>query len=123
LKSIGRHFLLELKDCNSKLLDNKEKIEEILVMAAEKSRATVLNTYSHQFTPSGVTTVIALKESHISLHSWPEDNYCAVDIYTCGKLMKPEIAVNFIIKKLKCKNPMVSEVKRGFFKTKRKKKI
>lgn len=119
MKSIGRHILVELKDCNSKILNDVKKVEEIMVMAAEKSKSTILNVYSHSFEPQGTTCVVALQESHISIHSWPELNYAAVDIFTCGKKMKPQVAVNYLITKFKSKNPLVSEIKRGMISKKK----
>lgn len=113
MKNIGRHVIAELQDCNKDILDDEVKVEEIMVAAANKAKATVLKTYFHKFSPVGVTGVVVLAESHISIHSWPELGYAAIDVFTCGKVLKPQVAIDHLIKKLKCKNPMITEMKRG----------
>jgi S-adenosylmethionine decarboxylase len=105
--------LVELQACNKEILNDVAKVEEIMVLAAKKAKATILQVYFHKFEPHGVTGVVTLAESHISIHSWPELGYAAVDVFTCGKTMQPQVAVSYLIKKFKCKNPLITEVKRG----------
>lgn len=90
-----------------------ELIEKYMVQAAEKAKATILKTYFHKFSPVGVTGVIALAESHISIHTWPELQYAALDIFTCGKTMSPQVALEYIVDKFECKKPVITEIKRG----------
>lgn len=94
---LGRHCILECHDCNSDWLKNEEALEYALVEAAKHSGATVLHTYFHKFDKGeGVTGVIALAESHISVHTWPEHKYMAIDIFMCGDC-DPGIAAEHII--------------------------
>jgi S-adenosylmethionine decarboxylase len=113
LNAIGLHLLIELEDCNSAILDDVELIEKYMVQAAERAKATILKTYFHKFSPVGVTGVVALAESHISIHTWPEYNYAAVDIFTCGIVLQPQTASQYLIDKLECKTPVITEIKRG----------
>lgn len=80
----GRHLLLELIDCDVNVLDDASRLEEVLRGAAEAAGATVISAAFHRFMPQGVTGVLLLKESHISIHTWPERRYAAVDLFTCG---------------------------------------
>lgn len=113
MNAIGLHLLIELEDCNSAILDDVELIEKYMVQAAERAKATILKTYFHKFSPVGVTGVVALAESHISIHTWPEYNYAAVDIFTCGIILQPQTASQYLIDKLECKTPVITEIKRG----------
>lgn len=79
-----KHVLFTLYDCDRDLLNDRMFIEQLLYDTAEQSRATFLNTISHQFEPQGVTAVTLLAESHISIHTWPEEGKAVCDIFTCG---------------------------------------
>ena len=80
-----KHVLFTLYDCDPDLLNDRMFIEGLLYDAAEASGATFLNTISHQFEPQGVTAVTLLAESHISIHTWPEEGKAVCDIFTCGQ--------------------------------------
>jgi len=97
----GEHILIDLWGVNSELLSNVELISDILTGGAEKSGATILSKHFHHFGGDyGVTGVLVLSESHISIHTWPETNYCAIDIFMCGNA-NPNIACGIIIEKFK----------------------
>ncbi len=97
---IGRHCILELYDCPSYLLDNQSLIQQALREAAEIAKSTLLGELSHKFDPQGVTALVLLAESHISIHTWPESGYAAVDVFTCGAHTLPEAACDYIAKTL-----------------------
>jgi S-adenosylmethionine decarboxylase len=113
LNALGRHLLLELKDCNEEALNDLDYLQKLLVAAAEESGATIVGKAFHQFSPQGVTGAVLIAESHILIHTWPEHNYAAVDIFTCGDSVKPEVAAERLIKELDAKNSTVIELKRG----------
>ncbi len=106
-------MLLELKDCNAKLLNDPKKLETFLVTAAKEAKATVIESRFHRFNPFGISGVVVIAESHLTIHSWPEYAYAAVDIFTCGETLKPSVAADYLIRKLQSKNPSMIEVKRG----------
>ena len=85
MKALGRHVLLELRTCNPELLDDLEFLKKVLLEAAVKTGATVIGEIFHQFSPQGVTGVVAIAESHLCIHTWPEFGYAGVDIFTCGE--------------------------------------
>jgi len=111
--ALGTHLLVELKDCNSKLLNDLKKIEEILVTAAKEAKATIIESRFHKFSPFGISGVVVIAESHLTIHTWPEYGYAAVDIFTCGETLQPSVAAAHIIGKLQSKNPSMVEMKRG----------
>ena len=113
MNALGRQLLLELKDCNVELLNDKDYLRRCLHDAAEQIGATVVNECFHAFSPHGISGVLLISESHICVHTWPEHGYAAIDIFTCGDLVKPELAINSLVEKLESKNPSFIELKRG----------
>ena len=113
--ALGKHLLLELRDCDREGLNDLGFLRQVLLSAAEECGAIVLGESFHQFSPQGVSGVVLIAESHLFLHTWPEYGYAAVDIFTCGDSVKPESAAELLIKKLGAKNPSVIEVSRGLF--------
>ena len=100
----GKHFILELDRCPSDLLRDSDRIQAILEEAAVLGRATVLFSRFYHFGGEyGVTGVIGLSESHITIHTWPEEQYAAVDIFMCGT-SDPLASALFIIKMFECES-------------------
>lgn len=120
MDALGRHMLLELRGCNQAVLDDLKYLENALVSAAREAGATVIDQSFHQFAPQGVSGVVLIAESHLSLHTWPEHAYAAVDIFTCGTTVKIEVAADVLITKLGSRDPSVLEVKRGMMVQERK---
>ena len=85
----SKHLLLELYRCDFDKLNDESFLRCSLNRAAKLAKATVLNLISNKFEPQGVTALALLAESHISIHTWPESNYSAVDIFTFGQNMQP----------------------------------
>ena len=113
MNALGRHFLLDLKDCNREVLNDLTYLQNALCSAAKNAGATVLGESFHRFSPQGVSGVVIIAESHFSLHTWPEHGYAAVDIFTCGDSVKPELAVDILTETLESKSPSFMEIKRG----------
>ena len=113
MNALGTQILLELKDCNRDLLNDLPHIRDSLLQAARKTGAKVIGQSFHQFSPQGVTGVIAIAESHLCIHTWPEYGYAAVDIFTCGEGFKPLDAVALVVDSLECADHSVTEIQRG----------
>jgi len=111
--ALGTHLLLDLKNCKSELLDDLEFIRKAMMSAADEAGATIVGETFHKFSPLGVTGIIAIAESHLCIHTWPEYGYAAVDIFTCGEKFKPYGAADLLIESLQCEGPVITEVKRG----------
>ncbi len=121
VKALGTHILVELEDCNTETLDDLKKIEDVLLEAARKAKATIIESRFHRFSPFGVSGVVVIAESHLTIHTWPEYAYAAVDIFTCGKVLQPSIATDYLIEAFESKNPSIVELERGLFLSRAKK--
>lgn len=113
MKILGRHLIVELADCNQHILDDVRQLEEHLSNAVLKSGATIVRSVFHRYAPQGVSGVIVIAESHISIHTWPEYGYAAVDLFTCGELIDPYLAFEHLKLALESADATVREVKRG----------
>jgi S-adenosylmethionine decarboxylase len=91
-EAVGKHCILELYDCDPPKLDDEAFLRDTITTAAKRAGATLLNLITHRFQPQGVTGLALLAESHISIHTWPESGYAAVDVFTCGDHTMPEKA-------------------------------
>ena len=109
----SKHLLLELYRCDFEKLNDESFLRCILNRASKLANATVLNLISNKFEPQGVTAIALLAESHISIHTWPESNYSAVDIFTCGQNMMPEIASQYLIESLMAKEHSLRVIERN----------
>lgn len=113
MKTLGVHLLLDLENCDQKILDDLNIIKQTLIIAAQKSGAHIMGETFHKFTPVGVTGIVSIAESHISIHTWPEFKYAAVDIFSCGEDFDLESCVKVISDNLKCKHITRKTIKRG----------
>ncbi len=111
--ALGRHLLLELKDCNKEVLDDLDFLKICLNEAAIRCGATVVGESFYHFSPYGVSGVVNIAESHISIHTWPEYGYAAVDVFTCGDGAEPEEAAKLIVEKLEAQEHSLIELRRG----------
>lgn len=113
IDTIGFHYVVEAAGCDAEILGDAGKIREIFLKAAEVSNMEVKSSYFFKFSPTGVSGVVIVAESHISVHTWPERGYAALDVYTCGEKANPEKAVDYILEQFGAKYAHVSEIKRG----------
>ena len=104
---------MELRDCNPEILKDLRKVKGALVSAAKEAKATIIDVSFHEFNPFGISGMVVIAESHLSIHTWPEYSYAAVDIFTCGDVIKPEVAAHFLISRFESKSPSIVELKRG----------
>ena len=109
----SKHFLLELYRCDYEKLNDESFLRCTLNRAAKVAKATVLNLISNKFEPQGVTAIALLAESHLSIHTWPESNYSAVDIFTCGQNMMPELASKYLIEALMAEEHFLRVIERN----------
>lgn len=113
MKVLGKHTIVEFYDCNPKQLADLALLERALAIAAESTGASVIKSTFHKFSPHGITGVVIIAESHLSIHTWPEYNYAAVDIFTCGTVMDNHQAIKYLKQVLKARFHSVIELKRG----------
>lgn len=103
MSTVSRHIIADITSEDPRVFDDQSQILEALTLAAKAANATILRTASHKFEPQGVTAFLLLSESHISIHTWPELNKAAVDIYTCGAHTDPEAGLNALLAHLMAK--------------------
>ena len=113
MKSLGKHLLAEYYDCDINSLNDVAKVEESLITAAKEAGANVIGSSFHVFEPYGVSGVVVISESHLSIHTWPEYGFAAVDIFTCGDEVDPMRAHEYLKKVFKTQKATVETVLRG----------
>ncbi|WP_277585492.1 adenosylmethionine decarboxylase [Psychrobacillus antarcticus] len=112
METMGRHIIAELWECDFDKLNDMQFIEQTFVDAALKSGAEVREVAFHKFAPQGVSGVVIISESHLTIHSFPEHGYASIDVYTCGDL-DPSIAANYIADALNAGIRETLEMPRG----------
>ncbi len=113
--ALGRHILAELYGCDGDILNDQDYIEKAMVEASIITGAEVREAAFHKFSPQGVSGVVVISESHLTIHTWPELGYAAVDVFTCGDTVNPWDACNYLTEKFKAEHMTATEVKRGLF--------
>jgi len=118
LNALGRQILVEFYHCNPRVLNDRDRIASAMGEAARLSGATVVEEVFHLFNPYGISGVVVIAESHLSIHTWPEYGYAAVDLFTCGEEILPEKAFEHLQKELGSESVSVMELKRGILEPK-----
>lgn len=113
MEGLGLHILMEFYDCSPTVLDDEKRLEELMLGAAEKASATIIKSVFHKFSPQGVTGVIVVAESHLAIHTWPENQYAAVDFFTCNDKMDHEKAQLHLKNGLLSNREVIKLVARG----------
>lgn len=113
MDTMGRHVIAELWDCEEDKLNDVQFVEQMMVNAALESGAEIREVAFHKFTPQGVSGVVIISESHLTIHSFPEHGYASVDVYTCGDRIDPQEATDWITKELGSKKREIVSIPRG----------
>lgn len=112
MDTLGKHILCELSGCALESLNNVELVRETLLAAAVYAGATIVTQSFHKFEPQGVSGVVVISESHLSIHTWPERGYAAMDFYTCGNI-DPRLAMSYCAEAFGAKHWESLTVRRG----------
>ncbi len=115
MKALGYHLLLEFKGCPEEILTDQDFIERTLLEASRRAKTHVISKHFHTFSPHGVSGAIVIAESHISIHTWPEFGYAALDIFTCGDNALPHLGTSYLIDAFRPQFTKVVQVERGLF--------
>lgn len=116
MEALGKQILVEYYDCDQSKINDVSYVENSLIQATKASRATIISHNFHKFSPYGISGVVVIAESHVAIHTWPEYNYAAVDIFTCGDTIDPWIIQEELKEYFESKNVSSMEMKRGLFK-------
>ncbi|MDQ0061265.1 adenosylmethionine decarboxylase [Paenibacillus harenae] len=111
--TFGRHVAVDTWGVDFDLLNSAEFLQNHMVEAAEACGATVLSVQAKQFDPQGATVLVLLSESHLSIHTYPERGFAALDCYTCGETVDPQLAIDYMLAVLKPKSAYAKKLVRG----------
>ena len=112
-RALGRQLLVEYYGCDADILNKVDHVREVMLNAARISGATIVGQVFHRFNPHGVSGVVVIAESHMSIHTWPEYSYAAVDLFTCGEDVDPYIGFDFLRSELNADRYNIKQVSRG----------
>ena len=112
-RPIGTQLLAELWECNQAKIDDPKQIEASLLAAARAAGAEIIGSLFHKFEPQGVSGVVVISESHLTIHTWPEQAYAAVDIFTCGEHTIPWKALEHLAFEFEAEETQSIEISRG----------
>jgi S-adenosylmethionine decarboxylase len=115
MKPLGRHVLAEIYGCDFEVLDDIRRVEEIMVGAALAAGAQIREVVFHKFSPQGISGVVVISESHLTIHTWPELGYAAVDVFTCGDNVNPWDACQYLAREFQARHMTAQETKRGIY--------
>jgi len=110
---LGKHFILDLYDCNKDKINNEKLIEEILKDATRIGNICPIKIFIHKFGEMGISGMIIMEKSHISIHTWPEFNFVSIDIFTSNFEDKIEDSIQYIVTNLEGKRYSGNEIQRG----------
>ena len=112
-KSLGRHVLAEIYECDSEILNDIHQVEKIMVKAALEAGAEIREVAFHKFSPQGVSGVVVISESHLAIHTWPELGYAAVDVLPAATA-STWVSCNYIKQQFAAQRMEAKEVKEAF---------
>jgi len=112
-KTLGTQWIVELYGCDPKTLERVPWVQDTLLLAATKARVKIVSFGFHQFEPYGVSGVIIIEESHISIHTWPEHHYAAVDLFFCSSSVDAKVIIQILKERFSAQSCKVLKIKRG----------
>lgn len=93
---LGEHYLVDLYGCDPARLADEPYVRASMLASARAAGATIIGSQFHRFEPHGVSGVVVIAESHLTIHTWPERRYAAVDLFTCGVGMRPQLGIDLL---------------------------
>ena len=110
---LGRHTLIELHGCNPAALSDAASLRNLMLTAVQKAGGTYVTDVFHHFAPHGVSGVIVIAESHVTIHTWPEHGYAAADVFTCGSSFAHSAFTTLMREGLKAVRVETKTIERG----------
>lgn len=114
-KLIGKHLTVDMYGCSFEQLESVEFIKDAILTALSEAHLTLLNFISHKFEPQGLTALTLLAEGHISVHSYPNMGYAAIDVFICGDQNTPEHVVRTLSRLFRPEKTKTTHIRRGDF--------
>jgi len=106
--ALGKHVTIECYNCDSTVLNDSARLEQVCIETVRQSGATILSSHFHYYTPQGISGVIIISESHFTIHTWPEHNYAACDFFSCSDTIDIQKALDCLKKHLKTNEISIS---------------
>ena len=113
MSALGSQLLADLYGCDRAILDDPQAIADILLEAARRCGATIVDRCFHRFSPQGVSGVVVIAESHLAIHTWPEHGYAAADLFTCGTTLRPDDCFAYLQQALRSQDHRMQVLERG----------
>lgn len=114
MNTLANHTLIDYFDCDPAILSDPRRIRDILLSAIQLAGLTIVLDTFHHFEPQGVSGVVVISESHVTIHTWPEHAYAAVDVFTCGVAMQSDLLYSAIQEGLGAARSSKTSLDRGF---------
>ncbi len=112
-KTLGYHLVADFFDCDRSKIDDIAFVRFAMLEAARIANATIITDIFHSFHPQGLSGVVVIAESHIAIHSWPEHNCVAIDIFSCSEKMRPEYAIEYLKSAFAAQRTLIKKTDRG----------
>ena len=113
MQALARHLLLELFDCDAEVINSLGVVKMSMIEAARRAQGTIVNAVFHEFNPFGISGVVVIAASHLAIHTWPEYRYAAVDLFSCGDALRPQVGADYLVQQLGATRASVVELQRG----------
>lgn len=110
---LGLHLLADLKECDPAVLADLKRVRRAMLGATRRLGATIVESVFHAFSPYGISGVVVIQESHLSIHTWPERAFASVDFFTCSRSLKPDRALRYLARELGSTRTISLQIKRG----------
>ena len=116
-KALCQHTLLEFHGCDVKVLSRVRTIRERMLAAVTAANGTIVKPVFHEFSPWGVSGVVVIAESHVTIHTWPEHGYAAVDIFSCSRKLRHAVVRETLRRSLGAQSVSAQRLSRGLVPT------
>ena len=113
MEALGRHVIAEFYNCTPDKINNVSHVEKSMVKAAQLAGATIINVTFHHFSPFGISGVVVIEQSHLSIHTWPEYQFASIDLFTCGETINPWISFDHLKEEFGAEHVSSIELQRG----------
>lgn len=113
VKTLGHHSLIELSGCDPEKLKRVAGVRRAMIEAARRANGTIVKAVFHAFSPWGVSGVVVIAESHLTIHTWPEHGYAAVDVFSCSPKLKQAEVRKWLAKEFGAQRTKTIRVRRG----------
>jgi len=113
VKTLGHHSLIELSGCDPEKLKRVVGVRRAMLEAARRANGTIVKAVFHSFSPWGVSGVVVIAESHLTIHTWPEHGYAAVDVFSCSPKLKQAEVRKWLAKEFGARRTKTVRLRRG----------